>query len=102
MVGLDNATLLRYPQVRILMTQAANEDKQQRKERRFRAREEELIQQVIAALQQLRDQNRRITKRAIEKAVHVSNICLYYPKVKVLIEDAMQAQRNTNEPAVAS
>jgi len=102
MVGLDNATLLRYPQVRILMTQAANEDKQQRKERRFRAREEELTQQVIAALQQFQDTNRRISPHAIGKAVHVSQLCSYYPNIKVLIEDAMQAQRITNETAVAS
>ena len=99
-VGVDRAALLRYPQVRALMTQAANEDKQQRQERCFQAREEELAQQVVTALQQLRDRNRRITKRAIEKAVHVSNICLYHPKVRVLIESAMQAQRNTNESAL--
>ena len=82
------------------MTQAANEDKQERQERRFQAREEELTQQVVAALQQLRDQNRRITKRAIEKVVHVSNICLYHPKVRVLIESAMQVQRTTNASAL--
>jgi len=81
MVGVDNASLRRYAEVRTLMTQAANEDKQQRQERRFQAREEELIQQVIAALQQLRDKNKRISKQAIEKVVHVSDICSYYPKV---------------------
>jgi hypothetical protein len=26
------------------------------------------------------------------KVVHVSNICLYYPEVRVLIESAIQAQ----------
>ncbi len=99
MVGVERAPLLRYPQVRVLMAQAVNEDKQQRQERRFQVREEELTQQVVAALQQLRDQNRRITKRAIEKAVHVSNICSYFPKVRVLIESAMQAQYTTTESA---
>ncbi len=97
MVGVDRATLHRYPQVRALMTLAANEDKQQRQERRFQVRQEELTQQVVAALQQLRDRNRRITKRAIEKLVHGFKICSYYPKVRVLIESAMQAQHNTNE-----
>ena len=96
MVGVDNATLLRYPQVRALMTQTANEDKQERQERCFQAREEELTQQVVAALEQLRDQNRRITKRAIGKLVHVSNICSYYPKVRILIESAIQAQHTTH------
>jgi predicted heme/steroid binding protein len=95
MVGVGRATLHRYPQVRALMTQAANEDKQQRQERRFQVRQEELTQQVVASLQQLRDQNRQITKRAVEKAVHVSNICFDYPKVRVLIESAMQAQHTT-------
>ena len=99
MVGLACAPLLRYPQVRVLMTQAVNEDKQQRQERRFQVLEEELTQQVVAVLHQLRDQNRRITKRAIEKAVHVSNICSRYPKVRVLIESAMQIQHTTTKSA---
>jgi len=97
MVGVNRTTLLRYPQVRALMTQAANEDKQERQERCFQAREKELTQQVVAALQQLRDQNRQITKRAVEKLVHVSSICSRYPKIRVLIESAMQAQHTTNE-----
>jgi uncharacterized protein YifE (UPF0438 family) len=97
MVGVDRAALLRYPQVRALMTQAANVDKQERQKRRFQAREEELARQVIAALQQLRDQNRQITKRAVEKLVHLSNICSRYPKVRVLIESTKQAQHTTNE-----
>jgi hypothetical protein len=83
------------------MTQAVDEDRQQRQERRFQAREEELTGQVLNALQQLRDQNRPISKKAIEKIVHVSNICLYYPRVKALIESAIQAQRTANETSVA-
>lgn len=99
MVGVNRAALHRYPEVRTLMTQAVTEDKQQRQERGFQSREEELAQQVNAALQQLRDNNRRISKRAIEAVLHVSNICLYYPKVKALIESAIQAQRTPNEAA---
>ena len=60
MVGVGRSALLRYPQVRALMDQAVNEDKQQRQEHRFQVREEELTQQVVAALQQLQDQNRHI------------------------------------------
>jgi hypothetical protein len=97
MVGVANATLLRYPQVKVLVAHAVNEDKQKRQERRFQVREEELTQQVVAALQQLRDQNRRITKRAIEKAVHVSNVCSRYPKVRVLLESAITAQRTASQ-----
>ena len=78
------------------MSQVATEDKQQCQERRFQAREEELTQQVIVALQQFRDINKRITKDAVEKAVHVANICSYYPKVKALVESAIQAQLTTN------
>jgi len=101
MVGVDRAALLRYAEVRTFMTQAASEDRQQRQERRFQAREDELTGQVIKALQQLRDQNRQISKKAIENIVHVSNICLYYPRVKALIESAIQAQRTANETSVA-
>jgi transcriptional regulator with XRE-family HTH domain len=97
MVGVHRAALHRYPQVEALMTRAANEDKQQRQERRFQTREEELTQQVVVALQQLRDQNRRITKHAVGKLVHVSDICSRYPKVRILIESAMQVQDTTNE-----
>ena len=99
MVGVGRSALRRYPEVRTLMTQAVTEDKQQRQDHRFQAREEELTQQVIAALQQSRDNNKRISKQAIEKVVHVSNICLRYPKVKALIENAIQVQRTPNETA---
>jgi len=102
MVGVHYASLHPYAEVRTLMTQAANEDKPQLQHRRFHAREEELTQQVTATLQQLRETNRRITKRAIEKVMHVSDIWAYYPKVKALIESAIQAQRSTNETAIAS
>ena len=77
MVGVGGAALRRYPQVGELMTQAASQDKQERHERRFQLRQEELSQQVVVALQQLRDQNRRITRKAVGKLVHVSNICSY-------------------------
>ncbi len=81
------------------MTQAADEDRQQRQERRFRFREEELTRQVINALQQLRDQNRRISKKAIENIVHLSNMCSHYPTVNTLVETAIQVQRTANEMA---
>jgi len=99
MVAVDRAALLRYPQVRAQMTQAANEDRQQRREMRHQEREEELTQHVDAALQQLRDQNRRITKQAVENLVHVSNICSYYPKVRVLLESAIAAQHAASKTA---
>jgi transcriptional regulator with XRE-family HTH domain len=97
MVGVSPFALLRYPQVRALMTQAVSEDKQEQQEHRFQVCQEEMTQQVILALQQLRDQNRKITKRAVEKLVHYSEICSRYPKVRVLIESAIQTQRATNE-----
>lgn len=79
------------------MTQAATDDRQQRRERRLEAREEELTQLVVEALELLRDQNRPVTQRAIEKLVHHSNVCSRYPKVRVLIESAMQVQHNSKE-----
>jgi len=97
MIGIHPSALHRYAEVRTLLTQVATEDKHKRQQLRFQARQDELAQQVIAALQQFQDQNKRITRRAIEKVVHVSShLCSYYPKIKVLIENAMQAQRNTN------
>ena len=98
MVGVDPATLRRYPEVRTLITQAVAEDKQLQ-ESRFRAREEEMTQQVIAALQLLRDNNMRISKKAIEDVVHATHICERYPKVKALVESAIQTQRTPNETA---
>ncbi len=99
-VGITRGSLYRYAEVRTLMTQAANEHKQQRRERRFQTREEELTQQVITALQQFRDTNRRISKKAVAKAVGVSNLCSHYPKVKTLIESAIQAHHTSTEAAV--
>ena len=98
MVGVDCATLRRYPEVWTLISQAVSEDKQIQ-ERRFRAREEEMTQQVIAALQLLRDNNMRISKKAIEDVVHATHICERYPKVKALIESAIQTQHTPNETA---
>jgi len=100
MVGVDPATLRSYPEVRTLITQAVAEDKQIQ-ERRFRAWEEEMTQQVIAALQLLRDNNMRITKKAIENVVHATHICERYPKVKALVESAIQTQHTPNETAGA-
>ena len=54
-VGINRTTLYHYQLVRALMTEAANVDKQQRQERQFKKREEELFQQVVNAIQQLRD-----------------------------------------------
>ncbi len=102
MAGVNRATLFHYPEVKTLMTQAVTEDKQQRQDHRFQAREEELTQQVIAALRQFQDMNRRISQHAIGKAVHVSDLCLHYPKIKVLIESAIQAQVTSNDTAIAS
>src|SRR5262249_29457171 len=94
-VGVDRATLRRYPEVWTLISQAVTEEKQLQK-RHFRAREEEMTQQVIAALQLLRDNNMRITKKAIEDVVHATHICERYPKVKALVESAIRTQPTPN------
>ena len=101
MLGVDRSTLFHHVEVRAIVIQAVDDDRQQRQEHRFRVREEELTGQVINTLQQFRDQNRQITKKAIENIVHVSNICSHYPTVKALIEDAIQAQRNANDMAAS-
>ena len=97
MVGLGTHTLLSYAQVNVLIAQTVGEDKQERQVRFFQERQDEMTQRVIVALQQLRGQNRKITKRAVDKLVHYSRVCLRYPKVRVLVEDAIQVQRTTNE-----
>lgn len=98
MVGINRATLFHYPAVRALMTQAANEDQQQQKKLRFQKREEALAQQVVNAIQQLRDSQRRISVQAVGKIVHVSCVCLnHYPMVRTLLESAIAAQLPTRK-----
>lgn len=97
MVGLSTNGLLRYAKVKTLIVQAVSEDKQERQERYFQEQQEEMIRLVVVALQHLRDQNRKITKRAIDKLVHYSRVCERYPMVRTLVEEAIQAQRTTNE-----
>lgn len=98
MVGVNRATLFHYPAVRALMTQAANEDQQQRRELRYQKREEELALQVVNAIQQLRDSGRPVSVQAVGKIVHVSSVGLhYYPKVRALLESAMAAQPPTRK-----
>src|SRR5713101_2957035 len=100
MVGVARATLLRYPEVRTLMTQAANEDKQQRQEHRFQEREEELTRQVVDAIQHLRDAGKQVSVKAVGRSIHVSTVCLlYYPKVSALQESALLEQRSDNNVA---
>jgi transcriptional regulator with XRE-family HTH domain len=97
MVGLNLSALFRYTKVKTLIVQAASEDRQERQEHYFKEQQEEMIQRVVVALQQLRDQNRKITKRAIHKLVHYSRVCERYPMVRTLVEEAIQVQRTTNE-----
>jgi transcriptional regulator with XRE-family HTH domain len=96
MVGLGRNTLLRYAKVKALIVLTVSEDKQERQERYFQERQEEMIRLVVVALQHLRDQNRKITKRAIDKLVHYSRVCKRYPMVRTLVGEAIQAQRTTN------
>ena len=91
-VNLSRHVLMQYPLVVLFLEESGYQKRKPRSER-----EEELTQQVVVALQQLRDQNRKITKRAVEKLVQYSKICSRYPKVRVLIEGAIQAQHTTNE-----
>jgi transcriptional regulator with XRE-family HTH domain len=94
MVGVDSATLHNYLQVRALMTKAANEDQQQRREMFYQEREEELIRKVVNAIQQLQDAGKRISVRAVGEIVHLSHAGLhYYPKVGIILESAITAQR---------
>ena len=81
------------------MTQAAHEDQQQRQEMQYQRREEELTQQVVDAIQQLRDSGKRVSVQAVGKIVHVSSVGLhYYPKVRAILEDAIAAQHAASKP----
>jgi hypothetical protein len=98
MVGVNRATLFHYPTVRALMTQAANEDQQQRRELSYQKREEELALQVVNAIQKLRDSGKRVSMRAVGNIVHLSYVGLhYYPKVRALLESAIAAQPPTRK-----
>ena len=97
-VGINRTTLYHYQLVRALMTEAANVDKQRRQERRFKKREEELFQQVVNAIQQLRDSGTRVSLQSVEKTVHVSFNCLrHYPMVKTLLKNTIAAQSVTHK-----
>jgi hypothetical protein len=63
MVDVNHARLFHYPVVRAVMTQAANEDQQQRREMRYQEREEEPTRQVVNAIQQLQDAGKRVDER---------------------------------------
>jgi hypothetical protein len=94
MVGVHRICLARYPSVKELMTRAAVEDRQQRKELRFQRREEELIEQVLNAIQQLQNEGKRVTIKDVGRKIHVSASILYdYPHVKTILERARIAQR---------
>jgi Family of unknown function (DUF6262) len=94
MVGVHRICLARYPSVKELMTRATVEDRQQRKELRFQKREEELIEQVLNAIQQLQNEGKRVTIKDVGRKIHVSASILYdYPQVKTILERARIAQR---------
>jgi uncharacterized protein with von Willebrand factor type A (vWA) domain len=98
MVVVNRATLFHYPAVRALMTQATNEDQQQRREMRYQKREEELAQQVVNAIQQLRDSGMRVSVQAVGKIVHVTHVGLYhFSKVRSILESAIAAQSSTRK-----
>ncbi len=83
-VGVKRTTLFHYPAVRALMTQSANVDQQQRRDMRYKKREEELAKQVVNAIQQLRDTGSRVSVQAVGKIVHVSSVGLHVKKSSLL------------------
>jgi ParB-like chromosome segregation protein Spo0J len=93
MVGVNSASVHNYPQVRALMTQAANEDKQQRRKMAYREREEQLVRQVVNAIQQLQEAGKRVSIVAVGEIVHLSHAGLcYYPNVRVILNDTIRAK----------
>jgi len=100
MVGAHRISLARYPSVKELMTQAVAEDRQQRNELRFQRREEELLEQVLDAIQQLQNEGKRVTIKDVARKIHVSASILYdYPQVKIILERARIAQRTASGAA---
>ena len=76
------------------MTQAIAEDRQQRNRLQFQRREEELLMQVLDAIQQLQNEGGRLTIAEVARKIHVSASILYdYPRVKTILESARKAQR---------
>lgn len=78
--------------------------------------EERLLEKAQQAVQELSQAGKPITHQAVsiligiaaptivlyprlEELVHVSNICLYYPKVRVILESAITAQRTASKSA---
>jgi len=64
-------------------------------------REEQLVCGVLLALQQLQLHGLHITKRAVSKIVGVSiSGLLYYPKVKIVLEEAIENSKAINKKGV--
>jgi uncharacterized protein with von Willebrand factor type A (vWA) domain len=65
---------------------------------RYQKREEELAQQVVNAIQQLRDSGMRVSVQAVGKIVHVTHVGLYhFSKVRSILESAIAAQSSTRK-----
>jgi transcriptional regulator with XRE-family HTH domain len=82
-VGVTRATIYRYPQCVSSVKKAVENQKR----RRFKLREEELLQSVLEAIQRLRELGLPVTFAAVSKAIHTSaNSLKYYPRVRSVFE----------------
>jgi len=60
----------------------------------FQRREEELVQCILGAIQQLQSTEQRISVRAITRLVHLSQAALYrYPQVRLILNDIAKKRR---------
>jgi hypothetical protein len=61
---------------------------------RFQRRQEELVQSVLEAIQQLQSTRQRVSIRAIARLVHLSQAGLYrYPKVRFILNGIAEYRR---------
>ncbi len=62
---------------------------------RFQRREEELVQSVREAIQQLQSTGQRVSVTAITRLVHLSQAALYrYPRVRLILKDIAEKWRH--------
>jgi len=91
-VGVTPATIYRYPHC----VSAVKKAVENQKRKRYKLREEELLQNVQEIIQRLRESGLPVTNAAIARAIHRSSGCLqYYPRVRSVLEQIAKGQFDT-------
>jgi hypothetical protein len=96
-VGLNSSGFYRYSNVITVIKEAAVESRQRTGSLQFQQREEELIQNILDAIQQLQLHDQRVSVSAITRLVHLSPTALNrYPEVRLILEGIIKSDRQAD------